>query len=132
MDLLVALGLALIPAVAILYPFLRRRGVTAPMEDESSPLAELERRWDGAIVGLRQSEVDLAVGTLSEEDYQWLRERYMTEAALVMKGMELEEQQEEEMLAMIEEEVQKTRRLALGQDGADPSKTHTPSRELDE
>lgn len=114
MLILFAVLLALVPAVAILYPFLRRSGASDLLEDESSSQAELARRWEAAIAGLRSAELEHAIGNLSEEDYRWLREQYMTEAAVVMKAMELEEEQERELLASIQREVQQVRLRALG------------------
>ena len=121
MIVLITLALALIPAAAILYPFLRRRHGPAVLEDETSPHAELQRRWDAALAGLRTAEVERAVGSLAEDDYRWLRERYMTDAAVVMKSMELEEQEEREMLAAVEREVRQVRERILGENGAGPA-----------
>ena len=123
MLVLIAVLLALLPAVAILYPFLRRLGRSELLEDESSPQAELARRWDAALAGLKNAELERAIGNLSEEDYHWLREQYMTDAALVMKRMELEEEQEQELLSTIDREVQAARRRVLGEDSGGPHTT---------
>ena len=85
-------------------------------EDEGSTYAELSRRWDAAVAGLRNTELDQAIGNLDEPDYLWLREQYMTDAALVMKALELEEQQVQELLATVEEEVKRVRQGVLGED----------------
>ena len=114
MLVLIAVLLALIPAVAILYPFLRRLGQSELLEDESSPQAELARRWDAALAGLKNAELERAIGNLSDQDYRWIREQYMTDAALVMKAMELEEEQEKELLSTIDREVQAARIRAQG------------------
>ncbi len=114
----ITLALALIPVAAILYPLFGRRLVATVLEDETSPRAEMERRWDAALVGLRTAELERAVGSLAEDDYRWIRERYMTDAALVMKSMELEEQEEREMLAAVEAEVRQVRERILGEKGA--------------
>ena len=91
MLVFIAILLALVPAVAILYPFVRRsRQATPP--DESSPQAELARRWDSALSGLQSAELEQSIGNLSTDDYEALRHRYMTEAALVMKAMDLEDE----------------------------------------
>ena len=118
MTVLIALMLAMIPAVAILYPFLRRRHTASLVEDETSTRFELDRRWEAALAGLRTAELERAVGSLAEDDYRWLRERYMTDAALVMKAMELEELEEREMLAAVEREVRQVRERVLGENGA--------------
>ena len=119
MLVLIAVLLALIPAVAVLYPFLRGRNGALAFGDETSNYAELTRRWDSVVAGLRNAELERAIGTLAEADFRLLREQYMADAALVMKAMELEEQQEGEMLADIEDEVQEVRRRFLGGDGTD-------------
>lgn len=118
MLVFIAILLALVPAVAILYPLLRRRDDDVLYEDEGSPQSELAQRWDVALAGLKNAELEWAIGNLAEEDYHWLRQQYMTEAATIMKAMELEEQQEQELLASIEHELQQTRRL-IGEEAAD-------------
>jgi nucleotide-binding universal stress UspA family protein len=115
MLVLYAVLIVLVPAAVILYPFLRRRsGAGEVVEDESSAHAELARRWDAALSSLKSAELERAVGNLTEEDYQWLRRQYLAEAVQVMKAMELEEQQEQELLATIELEVERARVRALG------------------
>ena len=120
MIVLITLVLVLVPAAAVLYPFLRRDRLADVPEDETSPRAEMERRWDSALAGLRTAELERAVGSLTEDDYRWLRDRYMTDAAVVMKSMELEEQEEGEMLAAIEREMRQARERIMGRDAAAP------------
>ncbi len=115
MLVLLGLLLALIPAIAIAYPFLRG-GAGEWQDDESAPLAVLERRWDAVLDGIRSTELDHAVGSLDDSDYRWLREQYMREAALVMRAMDLENDQEEAMLATLEDEARRTRERMLGAD----------------
>ena len=122
MLVLIALLLALLPAVAILYPVLRRRDTIDPADDEAGPRAELARRWDSALAGLRNTELEHAVGNLSDEDYGWIREQYMTEAALVMKALDLEEAQERALLTRIEREVERTRAQSRPVEGNGPEK----------
>ena len=128
MLVLIALLLALIPAAAILYPVLRRLGRSDLGQDEGSPEGELVRRWDVALAGLMNTELEHAVGNLSEEDYGWLREQYMTEAALVMKTMDLEEDRQRALLSSIKREVQRTRASSLGGDSDGPKPTHDPEK----
>lgn len=103
MLVLIAVLLALIPAIAIAYPFLRRGGGEW-QDDEGAPMAELERRWDEALAGLRSAELEHAVGSLADADYRWLRRQCMREAAAAMRAMQLEPEQEEAMLARLEAE----------------------------
>jgi hypothetical protein len=114
MLVLVGVLLVLIPMAAILYPFLRRQATAYVTDDESSTHAELSRRWEAAFAGIRTTELERAIGNLAEEDYRLLREQYMTEAAMVMKAMELDEEEEQDLLAGIEREVRAVRRGILG------------------
>ena len=127
MIVLITLALVLVPAAAILYPFLRRERPADVPEDETSPRAEMERRWDSALAGIRTAELERAVGSLTEDDYRWLRDRYMTDAAVVMKAMELEEQEEREMLAAIEREMRQARERILGGDAPPPPESSQES-----
>ena len=92
-----ALLLALVPALVILYPFLGKRARSRRLEDEGSSQAELSRRWDAAFAGLKGTELEWTIGNLAESDYSRLREQYMTEAALVMKAMKPKQKQEREL-----------------------------------
>ena len=114
MLVLIAVLLALIPAAAILYPFVFRRGLASVFRDETSTYSELTRRWEAAIAGLKSTELEHAIGNLTEEDYRDLREQYMLEAAAIMKSMELEDRQEEELLATVAEEVRAVREGITG------------------
>ena len=119
MLVLIAVLLALVPATAILYPFLRRLRRDELLVDESSTQSYLMRRWDAALAGLKNTELEWAIGNLSEDDYIWLRRQYVTEAAIVMKTMELEEEEEEELLTTIKREVRQARLRAVGSDSDD-------------
>ena len=114
MLVLIAILLALIPAAVVLYPLVRRTGADEYLVDESSVSAELSRRWESALAGLKAAELELSIGNLSEDDYDWLKGQYTIEAALVMKAMDLEEQQEQDLLDRITAEVAAARERALG------------------
>ncbi len=114
MLVLIAILLALIPAAVVLYPLVRRTGADEFLVDESSVSAELSRRWESALAGLKAAELELSIGNLSEDDYDWLKGQYTTEAALVMKTMDLEEQQEQDLLDRMTAEVAAARERALG------------------
>jgi len=109
MLVLIAVLLVLLPAAAIVYPFFRRSDGEAPPDDEASDSKDLSRRWDAAVAGLRNTELEFSIGNLTENDYDWLKEQYMTEAALVLKTMELEEHQEQELMEDVEGVVRGTR-----------------------
>ena len=123
MFVLIALLLALIPAIAIMYPFLRGLRSVEHLEDEGSPQSELARRWDSTLGALKNTELEWAIGNLAEEDYRRLRENYMTEAAVIMKKMELAEDEERELLEAVDLEVRRVRQSVNGGDGAGASPT---------
>ena len=121
MLILIAFLLALIPALAILYPFLRRAMTSEPSNEDGSFGTELARRWESALAGLKSAELDRAVGTLSDEDYRQLRHWYMTEAALVMKEMELGATERRELLADVRREADEVRTRAGGAAEPEPA-----------
>ncbi len=114
MLILAVIILTLIPTIAIIYPFLWGDSSDETLVDEPSPAEELGRRWEAAVAGLRSAELEHALGNMPQIDYEWLRDEYMTEAALVMKALELEQQQEDEMLASIEAEIGRVREGIIG------------------
>ena len=120
MVILLSILLVAMTAAVILYPFVRRSRHDDLVDDEGAPEAELGRRWDAALDGLRSAELERTIGNLSEEDYQWLREQYMSEAALTLKAMEIEERQRQELLDTIEYEVQRVREMTESQNGLGP------------
>ena len=100
MLVLIAILLALIPALAIAYPFLRP-GASEWRDDEGSTQAALERRWDAALSALRSAQLEHAVGSLSPADYRRLRRQCLRDASAAMRAMQLEPEQEEAMLARL-------------------------------
>ena len=119
MLIVIALALALIPTLAIMWPFIYgvRRDEFA--EDESAPIADLMRRWDAAVEGLKSSELDHAIGNLSDQDYRLVRHQLMTEAAVVLKTMELDEAEEERMLTAVRSEMQAVRARVEGESASE-------------
>ena len=114
MLILVAILLALIPMVFILWPFVARLRRSEFEYDEGAPQADLMRRWDAAVANLAGAELDHALGNLSDDDYADLRRRLMTEAAAIMQEMELTQDEEERMLADLSDEVAATRARVQG------------------
>ena len=43
--------------------------------------------------GLRHAELEMSLGNVSESDYLWLKEVHMTEAALVLKTLEISDKE---------------------------------------
>lgn len=124
MLILITFLLVLVPASVILYPFLRKGVADDYVDgDEASTMAGLSRLWDSAISGLKNTEMEHAIGNLAVDDYVLLRKQYMTEAALVMKAMELQGQEEQDLLDYMEGQVREARSRVLsdnpGLDGTD-------------
>ena len=102
--------ICVIPALVVLYPLLRKIASKSPLpEDESSLNADLERRWESAVDGLQSAELEKSLGNLQEEDYVWLRDIHMNEAALVLKAMDLSESDKIEMMRKVNDEIARTK-----------------------
>ena len=109
MLVLIGILLALVPAAFILWPFvfgLRRDEFDY---DEGAPQADLMRRWDAAVAGLASVELDHGLGNMTDEDHATVRQRLMSEAAAVMREMELSDDEERRMLSDLREEVSSVR-----------------------
>ena len=119
MIVTVAIILTLVPVLRILWPFVMGLRRDEFEYDEGAPQADLMRRWDAAVAGLASTELDHSLGNLSDEDYQGLRTRLLTEAADLMREMEMSEEEEERMLVALSEEVRGVRARIEG--GAETS-----------
>ena len=129
MIVAIAIALTLIPALFILWPFVMGLRRDEFEYDEGAPQADLARRWDAAVAGLASAELDRSLGNLSEEDYQGLRTQLLSEAADLMREMELSEDEEERMLFALSEEVRGARaRIAGDADGESDPPFATPAR----
>ena len=109
MTVVITLMIALIPILAVLYPFMIRRHDDSLIDNETSARNDLELRWDSAISGLKTTELEMSLGALGKDDYAWLRERYLTDAATVMKSMRLRQEDEAVLLESVDAEVQDLR-----------------------
>lgn len=109
MLILIVVLLSIIPAIAIVYPFFSKHRAKELMEDEGSPRAVLLNRWDTALVALKNIELEKGIGTLAEDDYRWLLDQYMSEASAVLKALDLQEQEENELLEKIEQDLKQVR-----------------------
>ena len=117
MLVLAAVILTLIPAALILWPFLFAPRRSEFEYDEGAPMADLARRWESAAAGLASAELDYLLGNQTEDDYQALRARLMSEAASAMSEMELSADEEERMLAALREEIARVRARQRGVGG---------------
>lgn len=98
----------------IILPFLRPRNLYLELDEEGSFEADLGYRWEGLVTSLRDVEAERGFGTLSDDDYQWLRERYMAEAVTLLKSAEIAEQEQAALWESIEAEVEQVRQSILG------------------
>ena len=114
MIILITILLVMVPATAILYPLLFKLGEDEFLGAEGSSDAELTRRWESALVGLKNTELESALGNLDDEDYMWLKQQYMNEAVLVLKSMRVEEEERRRFLSDVENEIQDLRVRILG------------------
>ena len=105
MIVAIAIILTLAPALFILWPFIVGLRRDEFEYDEGAPQADLMRRWDAAVAGLASTELDHSLGNLSDVDYTGLRTQLMSEAADLMREMELSEAEEEQMLSALGEEL---------------------------
>lgn len=85
--------------------------------DEGAPQADLMRRWDAAVSGLANAELDHGLGNMTDADHSTVRQQLMTEAASIMREMELTSDEEERMLTALREEVRGVRSKVDPQQG---------------
>ena len=86
----------------IAYPIIKKiaSSVSIP-DDESSLHADLERRWESALEGIRHAELEMSVGNVDESDYIWLKQVHMAEAAMVLKALEVSLEDEKSLIEQI-------------------------------
>ena len=99
MVVLISLILSIFPFILIIFPLIRKYSVSEFIpQDESSLFSDLERRWDSAIEGLRSTELERMVGNLHDQDYEWLKNIHLYEAALVLKALDLSEIEQNQLI----------------------------------
>tara|TARA_B100000745_G_C19807682_1_gene266046 strand:- start:111 stop:458 length:348 start_codon:yes stop_codon:yes gene_type:complete len=111
MIVAIAIFLALIPAIAVIYPFLRRFLSDELVFDESSPELYLLRLWESALSNIRNIELEWSIGNLSKDDYIFLRRKSILNVAVVIQNMELHENKKIELIEKIKHEIQKEKIL---------------------
>ena len=106
MVVLISLILSIFPFILIIFPLIRKYSVSEFIpQDESSLFSDLERRWDSAIEGLRSTELERMVGNLHDQDYDWLKNIHIYEAALVLKALDLSEIEQNQLIDEVRNEV---------------------------
>ena len=102
MLVLAAIIISVVPAILIAYPIIKKIASNKSIpDDESSLYADLERRWEAALEGLRHAELEMSVGNVDESDYLWLKKVHMTEAAMVLKALEISVEDEKSLIEQI-------------------------------
>ena len=84
------------------------------LDEEGSIQADLGYRWEGLVTSLQDVEAERSFGILSNDDYQWLKQRYMAEAVTLLKAAEIEEQEQSSLWESIEVELEQVRQRILG------------------
>ena len=111
MTVLIAIFIALIPAIVVMYPFLRRFLSDELVFDESSPELYLMRLWENALSSIRNIEFEWSIGNLSKDDYISLRRKFILDVAVVIQNMELRENEKIELIEKIKQEITKEKIL---------------------
>ena len=126
MLILISISLVAIPLIAILYPFLHIRNLGQVLDSEDDLREDFVRRWDVALTGLRNAELERAIGTLGENDYSELHDHYITEASIALKILDLEAFKEAELMASIDQDMKKIREGFLGPDSSKSTSDDLP------
>ncbi len=104
LPLLVAILLAVLALVLVLYPLYRHSPVEVVQQRASVGIATAQAEVEQtARIALKEVELDYQLGNLAEPDYRKLRERYTRRAFTAMKSRQ---QSEETIDALIEERLQ--------------------------
>ena len=114
MALLINVIIVMLVGGLIILPFFRSRNLYLELNEEGSFGADLKYRWEGLVTSLRDVETERGFGTLSDDDYQWLKERYMAEAVSLLRSADIEEQEQAVLWESIEAEVEQVRQSILG------------------
>jgi predicted PurR-regulated permease PerM len=88
MLILISVVLVLVPALAIIYPFLIKNSDHSIVRNEQQDRLELQIRLDNALLGLKDLESERLLGTLSDKDYLLMKDQYLLEASMLIKSME--------------------------------------------
>jgi rubrerythrin len=116
-----SIALAVIAALVIAYPFLRRQPSEEFLEAVPDAFEDLERRWEAALDGLAGAEFEHAIGTASEQDYAYARRLYVNDMAALMLAMDADEETERVLLHEVSERIDEVRWRVLGPGGVTPT-----------
>ncbi|MCG8650831.1 MAG: hypothetical protein MI861_13415, partial [Pirellulales bacterium] len=119
MEIVIALVISGLTAVFIALPFFLSRGKdVSDFEDEAvkDPVLErlrlLEGRKESLYSAIRDIDLDYGLGKLTKEDYDELRKKYRSEAAVVLREIDgiAEGRGTQDLDAEIEAEIKRSRR----------------------
>jgi len=95
------LMLMLVAIAVVAWPLLDSARTPAVADGELSPeLEELAGQRDAAYRAIKELEFEHQLGNLSQQDYQTLRERYRTDAAVILRRLERARRPEKETAAV--------------------------------
>jgi len=81
--------ICLLPALAVIYPFIRGGCCKAvDIEGDTVRRRELEKQWEMALDELKNTEFEMEIGNLQEDDFKAIRANQIEEAALLLRDME--------------------------------------------
>ena len=107
MLIFLAVLIALIPLVAIVYPFFRSHHYLQALDDSATKIDSVSLRWQALAEGVRIMDLDHELGNLGRIDYIEIRQKYLLEAEAILDEMGLSEQDRELMFSQISFEPKK-------------------------
>ncbi len=116
MLVIFAFLLAIIPAVAILSPFVLKKKLPY-LSDEEIHLISPISDWESAIFDLKNLELEFAIGNLTKGEYDSLRTTYMSKAAQILRSVHVSQNEQSELLVAVESEMQSVRNRLVGNEG---------------
>lgn len=111
MVIFIALLMAAIAVVIVVWPIVRGRSALSLNGGESDPvLGELMVRREAVLTAIKDLEFDHAVGKIEEEDFQVLNAQLRAEAIEVLKELDRRLGMQVELETQLEQEIAQRRR----------------------
>ena len=101
MLVFLAVLIALIPLVAIVYPFLRGQSYLQVPDDSATKIDSIYSRWQVLTEGISILELDHDLSNLNDVDYIEARDQYLLEANTILDEMGLNGKDRESMFSQI-------------------------------
>ena len=109
LSIVIALLLAAIAVMAVVWPLLRPG--PAPVMVDDDRLTDLLGRKDAVMVAIKELEFDYRVGKLSEEDYQLYDQRLRRQALGLLQQIEQAAPESAQLDAGLEAEIARRRKI---------------------